>query len=260
LKITDEKIIKATAGVCPLPQFFRAPTDNDKGFGNWLAKDWKSNLLDTINIVAEPLHYHFRSDGALILKTSKTSRFLNGSILTSLEYCVFSSGVMDVKISFLPEGKLPDLPRMGVSMAFNSDFSNFSYYGAGPHENYPDRIQSAYTGWWNSTVSEQTVPYPRPQDTGNRENVQIIRLTNAKGKGVQIETLKNPFSASAMHFTTQDLYRATHHDELVARPEVILNIDAAVMGLGNSSCGPGVLKKYTIKPGVHQLHLRLSKM
>jgi beta-galactosidase len=260
LKITDEKIINATAGVCPLPQFFRAPTDNDKGFGNWLAKDWKSNLLDTINIVAEPLQYHFRSDGALILKTSKTSRFLNGSILTSLEYCVFSSGVMDVKISFMPEGKLPDLPRMGVSMAFNSDFSNFSYYGAGPHENYPDRMQSAYTGWWNSTVSEQAVPYPRPQDTGNRENVQIIRLTNAKGKGVQIETLDKPFSASAMHFTTQDLYKATHHDELVARPEVILNIDAAVMGLGNSSCGPGVLKKYTIMPGVKELYLRFRKM
>lgn len=28
------------------PQFYRAPTDNDTGFGNWLAKDWKRCKLD----------------------------------------------------------------------------------------------------------------------------------------------------------------------------------------------------------------------
>ena len=27
-------------------QAFRAPTDNDKSFGNWLAKDWKNQRLD----------------------------------------------------------------------------------------------------------------------------------------------------------------------------------------------------------------------
>lgn len=27
--------------VQPVTQVFRAPTDNDKSFGNWLAKDWK---------------------------------------------------------------------------------------------------------------------------------------------------------------------------------------------------------------------------
>ena len=31
-------------------QCFRAPTDNDKSFGNWLAKDWKRCGLDTLTI------------------------------------------------------------------------------------------------------------------------------------------------------------------------------------------------------------------
>ena len=31
------------------PHFFRAPTDNDKGFGNWIAKDWKNQQLDNLN-------------------------------------------------------------------------------------------------------------------------------------------------------------------------------------------------------------------
>ena len=31
-------------------QCYRAPTDNDKSFGNWLAKDWKRCGLDTLTI------------------------------------------------------------------------------------------------------------------------------------------------------------------------------------------------------------------
>ena len=32
----------ATDGLAgPVLQVYRAPTDNDKGFGNWLARDWK---------------------------------------------------------------------------------------------------------------------------------------------------------------------------------------------------------------------------
>ena len=32
--------------VQPVTQVFRAPTDNDKSFGNWLAKDWKLHTMD----------------------------------------------------------------------------------------------------------------------------------------------------------------------------------------------------------------------
>lgn len=49
-----------------------------------------------------------------------------------------------------------------------------------------------------------------------------------------------------LHYTAQDLYKETHDCDLKPRPEVILSMDAAVLGLGNSSCGPGVLKKYAI--------------
>ena len=40
--------------------------------------------------------------------------------------------------------------------------------------------------------------------------------------------------------------------------KTFLNINCAVMGLGNSSCGPGVLKKYAIDPNKkHQLRIRI---
>ena len=37
-------------------------------------------------------------------------------------------------------------------------------------------------------------------------------------------------------------------------------LDAAVMGLGNSSCGPGVLKKYAIEKVPHTLRVRISPL
>ena len=70
--------------------------------------------------------------------------------------------------------------------------------------------------------------------------------------------LENAFSASALHYTVQDIYEETHDCDLKPRAEVILSMDAAVLGLGNSSCGPGVLKKYAIEKKEHTLHLRIS--
>ena len=79
-------------------------------------------------------------------------------------------------------------------------------------------------------------------------------------KGIRVDAVENVFSASALHYTAQDLYKETHDCDLKPRPEVILSMDAAVLGLGNSSCGPGVLKKYAIEKKEHTLHVRISKL
>ena len=48
-----------------------------------------------------------------------------------------------------------------------------------------------------------------------------------------------------------DIYNASHDTDLKPSGAVYLNIDTAVLGLGNSSCGPGVLKKYAIEKKEH---------
>mgnify|MGYP003623639654 CR=1 FL=1 len=114
-------------------------------------------------------------------------------------------------------------------------------------------------GCWTGKVSEQYTHYPRPQDSGNKEEVHYLTLTNAKGKGLRIDAIGKPFSASALHYTAQDIYAVSHDYMLKARREVILSLDAAVLGLGNSSCGPGVLKRYAIEKKPHTLRIRLGK-
>lgn len=244
----------------PLPQFFRAPTDNDKGFGNWLAKDWKNNHIDSMDITTKSVRHYIREDGALVIEAEKINNYLAGAITTRLQYTLNQEGTIDLKATFNPAGRLPDLPRMGIALALQPGMENFSWYGAGPHENYPDRQASATMGWWQSTVTAQFVNYPRPQDSGNKENVKMLTLSDPGGKGLRIEAIGKPFSASAVHFTVQDLYTETHNCNLIPRKETILNLDAALMGLGNSSCGPGVLKKYAIQPKEHILHIRISHL
>ena len=207
------------------PQCFRAPTDNDKSFGNWLAKDWKRCRLDTLTIP---------------MTTEQ-----NGNEFT------FTFEIPDT---------LPPLPRLGIVIELPREYELLTWYGRGPWDNYPDRKQSCPIGLYHSKVSEQYVHYARPQDSGNHEECTYVELKTKKGKTICIEAIDHAFSFSALPYSAQYLASKTHDYELKEEEgKTFLSIDCAVMGLGNSSCGPGVLKKYTIdKTKKHQLRIRIT--
>ena len=246
--------------VQPVTQVFRAPTDNDKSFGNWLAKDWKLHTMDNPRINLESFNHEERADGAIIVRIRTTNLYKEGRVTTTSVYTISSDGTIDLKTTFLPQGVLPELPRLGLAFCLSPACNTFTWYGRGPQDNYPDRKTSAAIGLWKRTVAEQYVHYHRPQDSGNKEEVQFLTLTDKHNKGIRVDAVENVFSASALHYTAQDLYKETHDCDLKPRPEVILSMDAAVLGLGNSSCGPGVLKKYAIEKKEHTLHVRISKL
>ena len=207
------------------PQGFRAPTDNDKSFGNWLAKDWKRCGLDTLRIP---------------MKTEQQGN--------------------EFTFTFEIPDSLPPLPRLGIVIELPREYEQLTWYGRGPWDNYPDRKQSCPIGLWKSTVSQQYVHYPRPQDSGNHEDCTFVELKTKKGKKIRIEAVDDVFSFSALPYSAQYLNSKTHDYELQDQGKTYLSIDCAVMGLGNSSCGPGVLKKYTIdKNKKHQLKIRITE-
>ena len=242
----------------PVTQAFRAPTDNDKSFGNWLAKDWSLHQMDNPRISLDSFKHEVREDGAVIVRVQTRNRYKEGMIVTKFLYTILSDGTIDLKTTFQPQGILPELPRLGIAFCLSSDYNTFIWQGRGPQDNYPDRKTSAAVGLWKGSVADQYVHYPRPQDSGNKEEVRRLMLTDRHGKGIRVDAVEDVFSASALHYTAQDLYKETHDCNLKPRPEVILSLDAAVLGLGNSSCGPGVLKKYTIDKKEHTLHIRIA--
>jgi beta-galactosidase len=108
-------------------------------------------------------------------------------------------------------------------------------------------------------VKDQYFHYPRPQDSGNHDDTAWVELTDAKGNGWRITSTSQPFSFTAIPYSVEHLYETTHDCDLVEDSEhIYLHLDAAVLGLGNSSCGPGVLRRHAIPQQPHTLHVRIA--
>ena len=228
-------------------QFFRSPTDNDKGFGNWLAKDWMKCRLDSPAVVTISDHqkeYHYIGGGCISV-TTELHQNKNGSV--------------DITQTYECKGNLPELPRMGIRFNLPKEYESLTWYGRGPWDSYPDRKQAALIGLWKSDVTDQYTHYPRPQDNGNHEDCSLVILKTKDGHTIRIQALDQPFSFSALHYGSEDLYGRKYDYQLKECNATVLNVDCAVLGLGNSSCGPGVLRKYAIDRAMkHVLKIRIS--
>lgn len=242
----------------PIFQGYRSPVDNDKGFGNWLAKDWKQQGLDSLKRVVISCQIIEETKDFIRIKATVSNFSKNGNIEHTAIWTINGNGNIDIENSFTPKGQLPELPRLGIVMSLNQNLEQFEWYGHGPYENYSDRKESSPIGLYRSTVTDQYIPYPRPQDTGNKENVEWLKLTDKKGKGIQISCTSGSMSASALHFTASDFDNASHAYLLKPRKETILSLDTIMLGLGNSSCGPGVLKKYAIEKRTYNLNISIK--
>ncbi|HSY17073.1 MAG TPA: glycoside hydrolase family 2 TIM barrel-domain containing protein [Candidatus Acidoferrales bacterium] len=242
----------------PRLQLFRAPTDNDKGFGKWLARDWHEAGLTNLSRHANSFAISQMKPYEVKITTMVTSSAINGGYKLMTAWTIGGDGSVEMDNAFEPSGNLPLLPQVGVVLELAKDCENVRWLGRGPWENYADRKTGADVGVWSSTVAEQYVSYVKPQENGNKEDVRWVELTDAGGKGLKISTEANPFSFSALHFTADDLAAVKHNYELTPRPEIILSLDAKMSGLGNSSAGPGVLEKYSVPPTNYFLHLKFS--
>lgn len=251
----------------PSFQAYRAYTDNDKGFGNWLANDWKAAGLDKPVKAVTAFAPGRETPAGLPLDVVTTYRYQEGTVTHTQAYLVKRDGSFQLNSHFVPDGNLPDLPRMGVTLALSSDLEHYTWLGHGPYDNYADRKEGCPVGVWSSTVTEQYVPYPRPQACGNKEGVRWLTLTSPAGAGVKVTvvpsnavasatTFAAPVcSATALHFTETDLDAADNTWQLTPRASVFLTLDAFHMGLGNSSCGPGVLQRYAGEKRPYELNL-----
>jgi beta-galactosidase len=150
-----------------------------------------------------------------------------------------------------PTGKsYPELPRFGMSLVIPGEFENLDWFGRGPHENYQDRKASSIVGVYNSTVSEQYVPYIVPQENGYKTDTRWLLLSDQANRRILFRG--SPLvSFSALHFSTEDLTReqrdGAHNIDLVPRKEVFLNIDLAQMGVGgDDSWRSRPLAKYSL--------------
>ena len=221
------------------PNFWRGMTDND--YGNFLllrGGNWKrASQRDK----ATKSEITFQTEGLLRIKATHQLG-TNGRL--EIEYTILGNGQVVVGYQ-LKRGaiRLAELPRVGLKMQLPREYDQVTWFGRGPFENYQDRKFAADIDRYESTVAEQYVPYVRPQENGNKTDVQWMALTNREGQGLLIRGLFGPLSMSVLHNLTEDFQaqvrplgfandKNMHTTDVKPRDLVAVNIDYKQLGLG----------------------------
>ncbi len=214
------------------PNFWRAPTDNDRGFkmpqkhAIWRDAGQKATLtgLETDR------------DDAQSLNVTASLELANGAGTMEIEYAFRGDGVVYVDATCkLPEG-LPYAMRFGMQTRVPKEMSRLSWYGRGPHENYIDRNHSAFVGNYQIDVTQPDHRYIRPQEYGNRTDVRWFNLSDGDQRTLYVTSRKTDFhSTSLWPHTMEDMEKAGHPHELPERDFLVLNIDHKQTGVGGDN-------------------------
>ena len=225
------------------PHFWRAPVDNDRGYGMGVRLGYWQGLEDSMRTKDFAVK---QKEGEVVVTASKVLKQRKGTI--NLEYSVFKSGAIDVYLGLQPRGGLPDLPKFGMQTKLSAGFDRVIYYGRGPLETYVDRKNSGYVGLFDYSIERMNFPYIRPQENGNRTEVRWGRLSSSKGFAMWF-TADEPLNFSVWPYSEVELINTTHHHLLKPHKEWTLNIDQKQMGVGGTdSWGTMPLEKYRIQP------------
>jgi beta-galactosidase len=222
----------------PVLNAFRAPVDNDKENGQGI--QLSNRKVETVEVLARS------AKKVQILARVHCSDDQGKGFQHDCVYTVLGNGWIHVDNDIVPVSLGVSLLKLGLQMILPPAFDQVTWFGRGPHENYVDRKVSADVGLYRRSVADMYVPYPKPQETGNREDVRWALLSDKHGAGVMI-VADGTVSMTALNYTAQDLASAHHLNLLNPRDAVILCVDYRQSGLGNGSCGPGVLERYALK-------------
>lgn len=226
---------------------FRAHLDNDRN----IVKGWCRLGFDKLQYTNKEVAYKQDDEKGSVKIESKGLLSVSGKPIfeTEIEYKIFPSGIMSVQASVKYKKfvlKKFDIPRYGLNINLYEGLENVEYYGLGEFENLPDFCSQSTVGIYNSTVTDMTESYIKPQENGNRGKVRYLKLTDDNGKGLMIFNKKNYFSFNVHHYSAKSLRKAKHIEDLKAEKLTALAIDGFMRGTGTNSCGPDTLNDYRI--------------
>jgi len=238
-----------------LPHFWRAPVDNDVGGGGAsYAAAWRAAGLDRLRVTCLAAD----GDGArFVVRQQAQADGVEMGFAIASATTVRSDGTVVVDVTVDADPRLPTLPRVGLTLDVAGEFAQAIWYGRGPHENYPDRLHSAFLGRWTSAVDDLAVPYIHPSENGGRGDVRWWALTDATGAGLLVAS-DAPLQVSAHRCTTADWTAAEHTPDVPRRAAISLALDHRHQGVGGDvGWWPCVHEPWLVRPGRFRWRLAL---
>lgn len=217
-----------------VPDFWRAPTDNDRGAGIdgeagplFESRIWEkagSSWQITQPIIAS-------TDDTVEL--TFTGALLQGKATLELQYRIHPTGEVHVSFHYSTDTALPSALRMGTQWMLPIDYHAVTWVGRGPEPTYPDRAWERI-GLYNTTVMDNWVDYSQPQENGNKVGVRWLQITDDEGKGVRVQG-DIPLSCNVLPHSHQMIASKQYSWQLPEPTHVYLNIDLAQLGVGGDN-------------------------
>ena len=233
----------------PMPNFWRAPVDNDNGsmaparYAQWkIASMYISHrnggMFDNVPTKVEEKDNTVTVTYTYFMPTTPASK-------CQVAYTVFGDGTIETKLMYDPVEGLPDMPEFGMMFQFNADYDNLTWYGMGSEETYADRRHGAKLGIYSSKVADNMAKYLVPQECGNKVGVRYAKVTDEKGRGLLFRGDKLHFSA--LPYSPHELDNALHATELPLVHYTFIRVGLEQMGIaGDDTWGALTHPEYLI--------------
>ncbi len=258
----------------PVPNFWRAPTDND--FGNGLYKRslvWReaghNRKVKNVSVKAKSKN-EARVNFNFDLVDKEDAKIAD----YTLDYTVFGSGDIVVENHFkMTKDGLPEIVRMGMNLVMPRHFDRMTWLGRGPWENYDDRKTGAFVGLYSGNVADEGWAYIRPQENGNKTDVRWLAVTDSTGTGLFFQGMPL-LEVSAHHNLLKDFeslektdgrqsedVKVINHHTIDVRPRDLtsVNIDYKQMGVGgDDSWGAWTHPQYRLTEKEYSYSFRMK--
>ncbi len=227
-----------------LPNFWRAPTDNDEGNKmKHRLMEWKvASLYPKVEKVTfEKLENEAKVQVIYNLGNATTVELL---------HVIDRNGTITVTETLNAENSsiLTELPCFGLAWKLNRRYDQVKWYGLGPDETYIDRCAGGKLGVYENIVDKEVSEYLIPQECGNHVGCRWVQITDGFGKGICVESEEN-FEFSAIPYTCHEMEQARHLWELPRPYATVLRLNKVQTGIGgDNSWGAWAHEEYVVRP------------
>ncbi|MCA0758280.1 DUF4981 domain-containing protein [Paenibacillus sp. N4] len=230
----------------PAPLFWRATTDNDRGYhqgfdaGAWFAASLTRKCSGIEVTEAE--------DGSGVTVAYRYRYSISDKLESGIAYTVRKDGSVHVKAEYNGAEGLPRMPIFAVSFKVPADYDRLEWYAMGPEENYADRANGARLGLFSGTAAGNVSGYVMPQESGNRTGVRRVSVLDGEGRGIRVSAAEEPVECGISPYTAFELENAQHVYELPEVHYTVITVAGRQMGVGgDDSWGAPVHEEYTIR-------------
>jgi len=154
------------------------------------------------------------------------------------------------------------IPRFGITIKLPKSLAEVNYLGRGPHENYPDRKESAHWGPYYATPEKMKPSYISPQESAYRSANEELIITDSKGKGYKFTSDKD-FGFSYLPYSQDAIMQKSRGSkntcDLKEDDFFTLCLDSHMMGVGGiDSWLSEPLNQYLLRQGEYQFILYIT--